>query len=113
MAAQILTREILHEELIYTPETGVFMWKKRSQGRQLDRPAGSFNTNGYRQIRLFGKLHLAHRLAWIYVHGSIDQELTIDHINGERDDNRISNLRLVTLAENIRASSRWAVPIDE
>jgi hypothetical protein len=100
MALKILAQEILREELDYDPDTGIFMWRKKSQGRQIGIPCGSIQSKGYRQIRLFGKSYLAHRLAWMYVHGSIDENMTIDHINQKRDDNRIINLRQVTFLEN-------------
>ena len=51
-----------------------------------------------------GKLYLAHRLAWLYVHGSFPEH-HIDHINRDRADNRISNIREATPAENRQNAS--------
>lgn len=62
-------------------------------------PAGCINGLGYRVIRIDKRLYTAHRLAWLYVHGSWPSGV-IDHINGDRGDNRIENLRDIPKAQN-------------
>jgi len=59
----------------------------------------------HRQISILGKLYCAHRLAWLYVHGKWPDR-HIDHINGKPDDNRISNLRDVSVSVNMQNRTR-------
>jgi len=89
-------RSILH----YDPGTGIFTWKV-SRGRRCKsgQTAGTLCTAGYRQIRIDGVAILAHRLAWLFVHGEMPTP-AIDHINRAKDDNRIENLRLATCSQN-------------
>lgn len=56
---------------------------------------------GHVQIRVDGRLYLAHRLAWLYVYGFIPNG-DIDHINGNRSDNALSNIRIGTHAQNMQ-----------
>lgn len=70
------------------------------RGRQ-QAVAGHVGADGYRRICLNNTMYLAGRLAWFLTHGH-HPEGVIDHINGMRDDNRISNLRDVTRAVNNR-----------
>lgn len=87
--------------LSYNPENGVFTWvgvplhgKKELLGTR----AGTVHKHGYRVIRLHGKQHRAARLAWLFSNGEWPIN-TIDHKNGNRDDDRIENLREATKAE--------------
>ena len=68
--------------------------------------AGCIGKSGYRQIRVHGVIYPAHRLIWVYHHGSIDTSLQIDHMNGIKDDNRVENLRLVPAQINCFNRSR-------
>lgn len=87
-----MTGERLRELLDYEPLTGVFTWAVARQGIQLGRIAGRLS-NGYRRIMIDGESYAAHRLAWLFIHGSFPKSM-LDHVNGDKDDNRITNLRL-------------------
>ncbi len=83
----------LKELVDYNPNTGEFRWKT-----EVGNIAGYIRSNGYVRIELDRKSYLAHRLVWLYVHGK--WPIGIDHINHDKTDNRIENLREVTRAEN-------------
>jgi len=63
---------------------------------------GSKHHSGYYQVQITGKLYMVHRLIWIMYNNEIPDGMEIDHINHERDDNRLVNLRLVTRQDNRR-----------
>lgn len=99
-----VTAERLRELLSYDEETGEFVWRVRRGGRAYaGTVAGTVMKIGYRHIRIGGKFHYAHRLAWFYVHGRWPTH-QIDHVDRDRQNNRISNLREATNAENGRNS---------
>ena len=112
MTNQILTQEIIKEILDYDHETGIFTWKFRDRSHfNYNRTWRAWNSrfNGvnagyagkskYLNIRIFGYLYGAHRLAWLYMNGEWPEN-QIDHINRNELDNRIINLRPVTARQN-------------
>lgn len=94
----------LRAMLFYEPSTGTFTWAKAVNRRVVvGSVAGSLRSTGQITIRLNSKAYLAHRLAWLYVHGTWPTN-QIDHINGDPSDNRIANLRDVP--QNINCQNR-------
>jgi hypothetical protein len=95
----MITQQELKEFLHYDQDTGIFTWiKTSSKSIKIGYIAGYLHKDGYFRIRLHGNKYLAHRLAWLYVHGYMPD--CIDHINNTKNDNRISNLRQATAFEN-------------
>lgn len=80
---------------------GHLYWKKVMRFNKqylVGREVGSIHKTGYRHVTWMGKIHKVHRLIFLLEHGYLPKE--IDHINGDRQDNRIENLREVTRSEN-------------
>lgn len=95
-----LTQETLKRHLNYDEITGTFTWLIPTSNRvKSGEIAGCKNNMGYVVIRLFGKLYLAHKLAWLFVKGCFPTEC-IDHKNHDKSDNSFENLRECTYAEN-------------
>ena len=101
-----LTAERLREVLDYDASTGVFTRRLCvGQRTRVGELAGTDNGAGYLQCRVNGRLHKCHRLAWLHVHGHWPK-FDIDHINGSRTDNRISNLRDAPTYVNVQNQRR-------
>ena len=90
--------KVSFENLEYNQETGQMLWKSNKRGVRKGE-AGSVRADGYRVIRINGKLYLAHRVAYFLVKGHWPN-MVIDHINGDKSDNRWCNLRDSTYSEN-------------
>jgi len=97
---RILTHQRLVQVLDYDPATGKFLNKVFRRGvKGAGAIAGTVRNGGYRRIMIDLTTFQAHQLAWFYVH-AVWPSGPLDHINGDPDDNRISNLRLATHSQN-------------
>ena len=97
-----IDQAFLKTALTYEPSTGHFTWASKSPHAhriQVGDLAGRTIQNGYIQIGIKGTYFLAHRLAFLYMTGALP-DLLVDHINGNPQDNRWNNLRLVTPSQN-------------
>lgn len=93
--------EKLREDIGYNPETGKLTWKVSKPGnKRVGSLVGSLRKDGYIHVTYCKRLYYAHRLIWFLVYGVLPVNY-IDHINGNRNDNRLSNLRDVTRQENM------------
>ena len=95
-----LTHERARELLDYDPATGTFRWRVDRSGKaRAGTIAGTPVGNGAVHVGIDCKVYLAHRLAWFWVHGKWP-ESGLDHINGDRADNSLANLRPATQMQN-------------
>jgi len=102
-----LTLERVKQLVSFNAETGAFTWNQPvSRKVRPGDKAGSKDAYGYWVLSLDGKKYKAHHIAWLYVHGSMPHE-EVDHINGVRDDNRISNLRACSRSQNMQNKSAY------
>lgn len=102
-----LTQEFVRRIFDYDPETGVLTWRVRDDfptahlwnPQFAGKPAGNATGRGYWVVGINGRSITAHRIVWIWVHGSLP-EADIDHINCDKADNRIANLRAASRSQN-------------
>ena len=112
----IMSPDLARELFDYDKTTGILTHRIRDpkyfkterafkwwNNRFANKPAGSVNNEGYLLIWVFDVLYRVHRIIWLWVHGEMPKH--IDHINGDKLDNRIKNLRSVTHKENHRNQS--------
>lgn len=116
-----LTTDMLHELLYY--KDGKLFWKVARGRIKADSEAGTLHSSGYLVVAINNKKHLLHRLVYLLHNGHIPNRLEIDHIDGNRMNNKIENLRAVTKTVNqqnrrsakgytwIQRDSKWQVVI--
>tara|TARA_Y100000310_G_scaffold311419_1_gene357675 strand:+ start:344 stop:1033 length:690 start_codon:yes stop_codon:yes gene_type:complete len=115
--------EVIREAIHYDPDTGTLTWKRRPSShfsaagvmkawntRHAGTPAlAAFNREGYRRGAINSVQFGAHRVCWLLHYGEWPAGL-IDHVNGDRADNRIANLRVVDDLNNSRNKAAPSKP---
>tara|TARA_R110000868_G_scaffold233002_1_gene486733 strand:- start:204 stop:695 length:492 start_codon:yes stop_codon:yes gene_type:complete len=105
MTHSSLTQERLKTLFSYNPTTGQFTRNVKIKNQPAGTLVGTLGTRGYLQCSVDGEVHKVHRLVWLYVHG-VWPTGQIDHINHVTSDNRITNLRDVSCAQNHQNRAR-------
>lgn len=98
----------LRQALSYDPETGLLVWRENRRGRfaRVGAVAGHRKEDGYITVGVDGHAIYAHRIAWVLSKGPIPPGMEIDHIDHNPTNNRLANLRLVTVRDNKANQSR-------
>ena len=115
---RVLTQGLLRVFMRYDVGTGKLYWRSRSIGyfanagrctawntAHAGKEAGGIDWRGYRICGVLGKTYMVHRLVWFYVYGEWvgdAVEFVIDHIDGDKSNNRIHNLRVVDRRESMK-----------
>jgi hypothetical protein len=99
-AAQVNDDDLVREWVRYDPETGDLLWLKRYGRREAGAVVGTPHSKGYLMFRLRGRAYFNHRVAFFLATGR--WPTTVDHISGDKRDNRWANLREATVGQNLR-----------
>ena len=95
----MLTAEIARQFLSYDPQSGSLTWLVSRGTVKAGTIVCKISNRGYITVKLLGKTYQAHRIAWLITHG--EWPITIDHINRQKTDNRLVNLRNATQQQNM------------
>lgn len=111
-----LTQDLARRWVRYDPESGFAFWNPRSNAdiaqpgtlnswnkQYANKQLGFYDRDGYLRAKICSRQMILSRIIWFREFGEWPEQ--IDHINGIRDDNRLANLRAVTLTENCRNRS--------
>lgn len=101
MRKQLPSRQELLQLFQYNEDTGHLYWRRAVANVPQGAVAGTLSANGYVQISIGSILYKAHRLIWQYRFGCIPDGSDIDHKDGVRNNNRLSNLRLASVSNNM------------
>jgi hypothetical protein len=99
--SDMVTQDRLKELFDYAPQTGDFIRILAVSSAKAGDVAGTIQGKGYLGFNIDNRHYLAHRLAWLYMYGEWPKH-QIDHIDGNKTNNRIENLRDVDNSENHR-----------
>lgn len=103
----MLTQKRLREILTYDPVTGIFTFAK---GKRRGRIAGTaHDPRGFLKVQIDNERHLLHRLAWLWMTGTMPR-WSVEHVNGDRSDNRWDNLREGNRPQKTTHRAPWREP---
>lgn len=85
---------------LFDYKDGCLFWRRSGSGRKINKPIGCKNKYGYLQCKVKNQQWKVHRLIWIWHGNKLIKGMQIDHVNRNKEDNRIENLRQVTPKQN-------------
>jgi hypothetical protein len=96
---QLPTKEELHDLFEY--RDGELYWRNhRSNKVRAGSKAGSIDGTGYHQINIKGKVYRVHRIIYSMHYDNLTPDLLVDHIDNNKSNNKICNLRIATSSQN-------------
>jgi hypothetical protein len=98
-AKELPSQDCLRELFDYAD--GELYWKKSGRGRSTVAPAGLLNERGYRRVKVLGNIFRVHRLIWVWHHGNLPSNINLDHVDGNKSNNKIANLRCANQSQNM------------
>ena len=102
MSKEIITQDYLNHHFSYDPESGSFTYKIPTRRRKVGATVGKPDKDGYLTASIGCNRIIIHRAIWMMIYGEWPN--VVDHINGDKTDNRLLNIRNVTNNENLKNS---------